>query len=104
MIYGESGGVVKQCERCGKIMEIENYFAACATKYCTECAAQVKRDRIAGYMREKRRKARERREMERQQIRMLNDENELLREHIRVIQYRLESAEAAYRKAVQNGE
>ena len=103
MVYSESGGVIKQCIRCGTIMEIDNYFAAVATKYCHDCAARVKADQIAGYMRDRRRKARERRELERQQNKLLTDENELLRRQVRDLQYRVEALDSAYRKAVQNG-
>lgn len=103
MYYGASGGVIVQCTRCGKVMEIENFFAACPMKYCRECAARAKSDQIAGYMREKRRKARERRDLERQQNQLLTDENELLRQQVRELQYRVEALDAVCRKAVQNG-
>lgn len=99
MIYAESGEVLKQCTRCGKLMEIQNFFAACPMKYCEECAAIVKNERIAGYMRNKRRAARERRELEKQQNRLLTDENELLRQQVRALQYRVEALDAARRKA-----
>lgn len=65
MFYSKSGAVLKQCKRCGKMMEIENYFEACARKYCNDCAAESKREQVAGYMRDVRRKQREQRELER---------------------------------------
>jgi late competence protein required for DNA uptake (superfamily II DNA/RNA helicase) len=98
MVYSKSGAVVKQCQRCGKIMEIENYFAACPTKYCKQCAADSKREHIAAYLREKRRKLKEQRKLEKEQNRLLIDENALLREQVRTLQYRVEALDAALRK------
>lgn len=100
MRYSESGGVLKQCVRCGKVMEIENFFAACATKYCSECAAQVKREKTALCLREKRRKEREQRELERQQNRLLIEENELLRMQVRDLQH---SVEMLHGKVMRDG-
>ena len=98
MRFGESGGVIVQCTRCGRIMEIENYFSACPMKYCRECAAQAKNEQIAGYMREKRRIARERRALERQANKALTDENALLRQQVIEMKCRLD----ALRKVVEN--
>lgn len=94
----KDGGVRKHCVRCGKILHIENWYAALPTKYCPDCAAQSKREQTAICMREARRKARERRALEREQNRLLLDENELLRQHVRALQYRVEALDATLRK------
>ena len=91
MYYGSDGAVVKQCIRCGKILRIENFFAACPTKYCTECAKQTTAENKAEYLREMRRKARERNQLIKEQNRLLIDENELLRQQVRDLQYRIEA-------------
>ena len=50
MNYDETGAAVKVCERCGKIIRIENWFAAIRTKYCTDCRKAVKRMQTANCM------------------------------------------------------
>lgn len=95
MYYSKNGAVVKQCIRCGKLLEIENFFAACPTKYCPECAAQSTAEKKAEYLREMRRKARERNKLIKEQNRLLIDENELLRQQVRELQYRVDALAAA---------
>lgn len=89
MNYDETGAAVKVCERCGKIMRIENWFAAIRTKYCPDCRKAVKQMQTANCMYEKRRKARERRNLEREKMRLLNDENEILRREIAELRARM---------------
>ena len=91
MYYGADGAVVKQCIRCGKNLRIENFFAACPTKYCPECAKQTTAENKAEYLRKMRRKARERNRLIKEQNRLLIDENELLRQQVRDLQYRVEA-------------
>ena len=98
MYYGSDGAVVKQCIRCGKILRIENFFAACPTKYCPECAKQTTAENKAEYLREMRRKARERNKLIKEQNRLLIDENALLREQVRDLQYRVDALAAALRR------
>lgn len=83
------GAVLKQCKRCGQQLVIRNWYAAIATKYCPQCAADSKRQITAGCLREARRKARERRALERKQAALLQDENALLRERVRQLEARL---------------
>jgi hypothetical protein len=64
-------------------MTIEDWMSAIRTKYCPDCAADVKRRQIAGYMRDKRAAARERRQLERERCALLEQENELLRIAVR---------------------
>lgn len=98
MYYGADGAVVKQCIRCGKILHIENFFAACPTKYCPECAKQTTAENKAEYLRNMRRKARERNQLVKEQNRLLQDENELLRQQVRDLQYRVEALTEAIRR------
>lgn len=99
MYYDESGAVVKQCIRCGKLLKIENFFAACPTKYCPECARQTTAENKAEYLRNMRRKARERNQLIKEQNRLLIDENALLREQVRDLQYRVDALAEALRRS-----
>lgn len=99
MYYDENGAVVKQCIRCGRILKIENFFAACPTKYCPECARQTTAENKAEYLRNMRRKARERNQLIKEQNRLLQDENELLRQQVRDLQYRVDALAAALRRS-----
>lgn len=104
MYYGADGAVVKQCIRCGKILHIENFFAACPTKYCPECAKQTTAENKAEYLRNMRRKARERNKLIKEQNRLLIDENALLREQVRDLQYRVDALAAALRRSQEDDE
>lgn len=95
MYYGNDGAVVKYCMRCGKMLRIENFFAACPTKYCPECAKQRTAENKAAYLREMRRKARERRNLEDKQRELLEDENALLRQSVADLEKRVEALTAA---------
>lgn len=77
--YDDSGKILKTCERCGKVMRIDDYYAGIRRKYCPQCADDVARAQRADYMARMRAKARERRALEREQAKLLQDENELLR-------------------------
>ena len=83
MRYTDSGAVLKFCQMCGKRMEIANYYAALPTKYCRECAAEMKLQSTLETMRKKRAAARERRALERKQLSLLKDENAILREEVK---------------------
>lgn len=89
MVYSESGECLVRCQRCGEQLKIGNYYSAIKTKYCKQCAADTKRMQIAGYMREKRAKAAERRKLERERAKLIADENAVLREEIRELKARL---------------
>ena len=82
----DDGSVLKCCQRCGREMMIPNWYAAIATKYCRSCAADSKREKTAGCLREARRKARERRALERKLAVLLQDENAMLRERVRQLE------------------
>ena len=76
----------KYCEMCGRFIAAEqdcDYYRYIRLKYCDKCAAAVHRRQIAESMRKARAKARERRELERQQTTLTSQENELLRELLR---------------------
>lgn len=89
MRQNEDGAVVKRCQRCGRELVIQNWFAAIATKYCKACAADSKREITAECLRAARAKARERRELEREAARWLDEENALLRERVRQLEARV---------------
>lgn len=89
MNYDETGAAVKVCKRCGKVMRIENWFSAISTKYCPDCRKAVKRMQTANCMAEKREKARERRNLEREKMRLVEDENEILRREIAELRARI---------------
>ena len=91
MRQNEDGAVVKRCLRCGREMAIYNWYAAIATKYCKPCAADSKRQITAECLRTARAKARERRELERDVARLLDEENALLRERVRQLESRVRS-------------
>lgn len=91
MRQNEDGAVVKRCQRCGRELVIENWYAAIATKYCKSCAADSKRQITAECLRAARAKARERRELEREAARWLDEENALLRERVRQLESRVRS-------------
>lgn len=93
MVIDENGAAVKYCQMCGKRLVIADWYAACPTKYCPECAADAERLRNANRMREYRRQARERRQLERQIAMQTDRENELLREAVRLQAARIEALE-----------
>lgn len=91
MKQNEDGAVVKRCKRCGCELVIENWYAAIATQYCKPCAKDSKRQITAECLRAARAKARERRELEREAARWLDEENALLRERVRQLESRVRS-------------
>lgn len=86
MVTTETGAVVKYCKLCGRRMEIDNYFAALPKKYCTDCAAEVRRRDAAMNMKQKRAAARERRALISKENELLHDENAMLRERVRLLE------------------
>lgn len=92
MLLNEQGAAEKTCKRCGARMVIENWYAAIATKYCRSCAAEVHRAQTANALREARRKAAERRALERKRAALLAEENELLREQVLELERRVKKA------------
>lgn len=76
-------GPVKYCQQCGAMIAQEqtcDYYRYIRLKYCPQCAADVRRRQIANSMRKARAAARERRELEREQMQLTTKENELLRQ------------------------
>lgn len=72
----------KQCVRCGKGMEIEDWYAFIRTKYCPVCAEDVKREQAKFRMREVRRLSREKHALEHELCKRQRDEIERLRAEI----------------------
>lgn len=93
MTLDETGRVVKCCEMCGKRMDISDWFAALATKYCRDCAATQTRLNKAAYMRDARQRAREKRRLEQERTRITAQENDLLREALRLQEARIQALE-----------
>lgn len=85
----EAGRILKTCERCGRVMRIDDYYAGIRRKYCPQCSDDVARAQRADYMARMRAKARERRAMEREKARLLADENEMLRRALAELRARI---------------
>lgn len=94
MTYDENGAPVKRCARCGKRLDLPDWYAAIRTKYCKPCAADAKREQTAQSLRRLRAKARERRKLERQRADLLAGENEILRQAVRELEARLDRLKA----------
>lgn len=87
---------VKRCAQCGRVIAYEataDFYSYIRVKYCRPCAADVHRRQIAESMRRARAKARERRELERQQQQFTAKENELLRQIVQKQQQQIKMLE-----------
>ena len=56
----------KRCQRCGRIISTDDWYAYISRKYCETCAADVHREQKANWAREFRRKNREQNKLTRQ--------------------------------------
>lgn len=82
---------VKRCAQCGIVIAYEqtcDYYRYIRLRYCPHCAADVRRQQKADYMRRLRAQRREAHKLTEEQNQLLKTENELLRQSIR----RLETA------------
>lgn len=77
----------KMCVRCGKRMEILDWFAYISTKYCKACKAERDRERKAAWARANRQSIRE----ERDALRELSNEQRIMIEALREEIIRLRS-------------
>lgn len=78
----------KSCSMCGRVLNIEDWYAFIRTKYCDSCAKEMRRIQNANRMREFRRLAKEKARMhetlckvQREEIERLRAEIISLREH-----------------------
>lgn len=69
----------KQCEQCGGVIELDDWYSFIRTKYCDSCRKDVKRRQSADRMRELRKKTRERNKITRELCDEQRKEIELLR-------------------------
>lgn len=51
--------MTKYCEKCGGVIQTEDYYSYIRRKYCPKCAADMKRKQNAEWARELRKKRRE---------------------------------------------
>lgn len=58
--------MTKHCTRCGTLILTDDWYSFIRTKYCRRCAAEVRREQKAEWMREFRRKNREKNALARQ--------------------------------------
>ena len=74
--------MTKYCERCGKPIEDDDWYAHVRRKYCPMCAADVKRKQDADRMRELRRKTREKNALTRELCKAQQQELDFLRKMV----------------------
>ena len=72
--------LTKSCQRCGRRISTDDWFAYIRLKYCTTCAADVHREQKANYAKELRRKTREQNALTRQLCKEQQQELETLRQ------------------------
>ena len=86
--------ISRQCEMCGRQITVpDNRY-----KFCEPCKKARKKIFDYNAVKTYRQKARDRRKKQERQNLELIEENELLRQQERELQYRVEALDAAYRK------
>ena len=81
----------KLCERCGLIIsdiDTDDYFRHLSVKYCDRCRDIVQREKTAARVANLRKRKKEKDKYRDEQLELLKQENELLRQ--RIIQLRAE--------------
>lgn len=91
--------MTKQCTRCGVSITTDDWYSFIRTKYCRRCAADVRREQKAAWMREFRRKNREKNALTRQLCVSQQEEIERLRELVAVQRDRVRVLEQELREA-----
>jgi hypothetical protein len=85
MYDAKSGNVI--CDRCGSfignINGDGNFFALIRTKYCPTCKEPIRRDQNRLAQRAKRSRDKQVRKLKDEQLKLLTEENDLLREQIK---------------------
>ena len=71
--------MTKRCQRCGRSISTDDWYAYISMKYCKPCASDVHREQKANYARELRRKTREKNELTRKLCQEQQQELETLR-------------------------
>lgn len=72
--------MTKKCTRCGTSISTDDWYSFIRTKYCRRCAADVRREQKAAWMREFRRKNREKNDLTRRLCISQQDEIARLRQ------------------------
>lgn len=81
------------CVRCGEYLGnylTGNYYSLIRRKYCEGCKPVVECDQTAERMRTLRRRNREKRSLEQERLRLLETENQLLRERVEKLRHEAE--------------
>lgn len=91
--------MTKHCTRCGTLILTDDWYSFIRTKYCRRCAAEVRREQKAEWMREFRRKNREQNALARQLCAAQQEEIERLRELVAAQRDRVRVLEQELREA-----
>lgn len=84
---------VKYCQQCGRVIAREaecDFYAYIRLKWCKSCAADVHRRQNAEYMRRLRAQRREAHKLTEEQNTLLKQENDLLRQAIRRLEFMMQ--------------
>lgn len=85
--------MTKHCTRCGTPISTDDWYSFISTKYCRRCAAEVRREQQAAWMREFRRKNREKNALARQLCISQQEEIDRLRQLLVVQRERVRQLE-----------
>lgn len=72
--------MTKRCQRCGRSISTDDWYAYISMKYCKPCAADVHREQKANWIRELRRKTREQNSLTKKLCTAQQEEIERLRD------------------------
>ena len=85
--------MTKQCTRCGVSISTYDWYSFIITKYCRRCAAEVRREQQAAWMREFRRKNREKHALTRKLCESQQEEIDCLRQMLVIQRERVRQLE-----------
>lgn len=85
--------MTKKCTRCGASICTDDWYSFIRTKYCRRCAADVRREQKAAWMREFRRKNREKNDLTRRLCISQQEEIDRLRQLLAIQRDRVRQLE-----------
>ena len=85
--------MTKQCTRCGVSISTDDWYSFISTKYCRRCASEVRREQQAAWMREFRRKNREKHVLTRKLCESQQEEIDRLRQMLVIQRERVRQLE-----------
>ena len=85
--------MTKKCTRCGVSISTDDWYSFISTKYCRPCAAAVRREQQAAWMREFRRKNREKNDLTRRLCASQQEEIDRLRQMLVIQRERVRQLE-----------